>query len=196
MSVNKTKHQVKMSTLCPETRFCTELCPCVKCMTYKAEYSVLLKSDCNCSEQQELVCILQACPRNEQSTLNGAKIEFKSGAIRTSAANEVDPEAAWSVLVVDCYNEYMFECSFLPNGERRNEDNWQKGIPDDSLAKSFVRHAHDVWYIMRKHKARHTFLRACCGVLFNCMGLLHNYLKEHPEELAALKASNRKRCAP
>ena len=103
---------------------------------------------------------------------------FSTGANRNSDTNKLDYEGFLSPLVLQRYAEYMHKNRFLEDGTMREGDNWQKGIPQESLMKSGWRHHIDWWQNHRGLKAREDVEEACCGLLFNCMGYLHNYLKE------------------
>lgn len=103
---------------------------------------------------------------------------FESGANRNPDTDKLDYEGFLSPLVLQRYAEYMHKNRRLANGDLRDSDNWQKGIPQDSLMKSGFRHFVDWWQNHRGVPAREDVEEACCGLLFNVMGYLHNYLKE------------------
>jgi hypothetical protein len=132
---------------------------------------------------------------------------FDTGANRNSDGGKFDYEAFLSPIVLHEYAAYMHENRFLEDGTMRDGDNWQKGIPMDVYMKSGWRHFHEWWLIHRGYfvyrekrvtdgkKSEHTHpyhkrldvipegwyevtIRKCiCGLLFNAMGYLHEWLK-------------------
>ena len=110
---------------------------------------------------------------------------FETGATRDLDVSKIDYEACLSPLVLECFGEYMLSCSVQADGSRRPGDNWKKGIPLNSYIKSMLRHVWDVWklhsgypVIDRKTRKPVTIEQACCAVLFNIQGYLHEYLKK------------------
>jgi hypothetical protein len=71
------------------------------------------------------------------------------------------------------------------DGQLRDSDNWQKGIPMDVYMKSGYRHFNDWWAQHRYGDSpmidRKPIMAALCGLLFNVMGYMHEELKRHPE---------------
>jgi hypothetical protein len=114
--------------------------------------------------------------------------QFETGATRDLDIDKVDYEACLSPLVLEAFGEYMLSCTIQKDGSKRPGDNWQKGIPLTSYMKSLLRHTWDVWklhrgypVIDRKTGNPVTMKQACCAVMFNIMGYLHEYLKEQNE---------------
>lgn len=105
---------------------------------------------------------------------------FETGATRDVEAGKLDYDGFLSPLVVDAYARYMDFHRRLPDGSLRDSDNWQKGIPRDAYMKSAWRHFVDWWRFHRGLTTREGIVFAICGLLFNAMGYLHEYLKEHP----------------
>jgi hypothetical protein len=113
--------------------------------------------------------------------------QFETGATRDSDTTKIDPEGAVSPLVLERFAEYMRECQTrnVPPGHTvRASDNWQKGIPLESYAKSEIRHTFDFWKLHRgypvvdaKSGQAITLETALCGILFNVQGYLHELLK-------------------
>jgi len=111
--------------------------------------------------------------------------DFGTGATRDNEDGKLDFEACCSPLVEERFAEYMLQCSYLPDGTRRADDNWQNGIPKTSYMKSLKRHIHDVWKLHRGYKTTDgktgkpvDMETALCAVLFNVNGYLHEILKE------------------
>ncbi len=103
---------------------------------------------------------------------------FETGATRDTDENKADYEGFLSSLVVKRYGEYMSKHRVQPDGNIRDSDNWQKGIPKDQYMKSLLRHIEDMWLEHRGFESRDGLEEAICGVLFNTMGYLHELLKE------------------
>jgi hypothetical protein len=71
------------------------------------------------------------------------------------------------------------------DGELRDSDNWQKGIPIDAYRKSLLRHAFQAWRAGRGWPTHDydtgvpvSTEEALCGVIFNAMGWLHELAKD------------------
>ena len=112
--------------------------------------------------------------------------KFDTGATRDTTRDKLDFEAFLSPAVLVRYAQYMHECRKQSDGNLRNGDNWQKGIPIPVYMKSELRHVIDVWLHLRGlgDLAEIKDLEKClCAVLFNTMGLLHVILKEKREGL-------------
>lgn len=102
---------------------------------------------------------------------------FATGATRDSEEHKIDFEAAISPLVLEAYGSYMRGKRKMADGSLRDADNWQKGIPLNSLIKSGIRHVMDWWLIHRGFRAEQLLVETLCAILFNVMGYLHEYLK-------------------
>lgn len=75
--------------------------------------------------------------------------EFDSGATRDDADGKLDFEGALSPAVLWEFASYMEQHGHLADGSTRTSDNWQKGIPQDELMKSLIRHIMDLWLLHR-----------------------------------------------
>ena len=114
---------------------------------------------------------------------------FGSGATRNLDSNKLDYEAFLSPVVLERYARYMHSHRKQKDGSIRSGDNWQQGIPKDVYVKSLIRHTFDFWRVWRGGIAvdPDTGLYAemtdlLCAILFNAMGVLHELLKQKPEE--------------
>ncbi len=113
---------------------------------------------------------------------------FATGATRNDDAERIDPEGFLSPKVMLRYFEYMHKNRFRENGEVRDSDNWQQGIPQEAYAKSASRH---YWEFFDRHRelGAHTeqdekLIEICCAQMFNAMGFLFEELKK-PKAAAA-----------
>ena len=102
---------------------------------------------------------------------------FESGATRNSDNEALDYEGFISPVVLKVFGEYMHKHRLQADGNLRDSDNWQKGIPQEQYVKSLIRHTHDLWMENRGFKSREGRLDAICGVLFNAMGWLYEEVK-------------------
>jgi len=110
---------------------------------------------------------------------------FETGASRNGADHKHDYEGFLSIIALRAYGRYMHGHRHLANGELRDSDNWQHGIPTDVYVKSLLRHTFDVWEIHRTgvdaivdFDDNLTDLEhSLCGVIFNAFGLLHETLQ-------------------
>ncbi|MBW2645221.1 MAG: hypothetical protein JRE23_03395 [Deltaproteobacteria bacterium] len=110
---------------------------------------------------------------------------FDTGATRDTAEGKLDLEGFLSPAVLHQYAKFMNMNRLQSDGQLRDSDNWQKGIPMDVYMKSGYRHFHDWW---TGHRGsfnlmidRKPIMAALCGLLFNVMGYIHEELKLHPE---------------
>ncbi len=103
---------------------------------------------------------------------------FETGATRDTDKNKNDYEGFFSPLVIQCYGDYMNRNRIQADGNLRDSDNWQKGIPKTAYIKSAWRHFLDVWMLHRGYSRAVVIEEALCACLFNLMGYLHELLKE------------------
>jgi hypothetical protein len=113
---------------------------------------------------------------------------FESGATRDTDNGKFDYEGFLSPLVIERYGEYMHSHRTQSDGNLRDSDNWQKGIPFKVYMKSAWRHFFDWWKCHRQFQKLPTgynvsFLEeSLCALLFNTMGYLHELLKSQGRE--------------
>ena len=108
---------------------------------------------------------------------------FETGATRNTDTNKNDYEGFLSPFVLEEFGNYMTIHRVRADGNIRASDNWQKGIPVDVYMKSLWRHFLDLWKLHRggvvissEDGHRVTMEEACCAVMFNIMGILHETL--------------------
>lgn len=111
--------------------------------------------------------------------------EFDTGATRNLDASKLDYEGFLSPLVLERFAEYMHANRQQADGKLRDSDNWQKGIPSNSYMKSGWRHFFDWWKGHRGLPASEDVETACCALLFNVQGYLHEHLKAKAARNAA-----------
>lgn len=108
---------------------------------------------------------------------------FDTGATRDEDHVKNDYEGFISPLVIESFGNYMTKHGLQKDGQLRDSDNWQKGIPQDVYMKSMWRHFLDVWklhrgYIVEKDGHIWTKEEALNALLFNVMGMQHENLKQ------------------
>lgn len=105
--------------------------------------------------------------------------QFDTGANRDKNDNKINYMGHISPLVTHRYCQYMHECRNLPDGTRRDAENWKLGMPPKVWLESLVRHMEDVKLIADGHPHVATtpdMEKALCAVLFNAQGLLYQIL--------------------
>jgi hypothetical protein len=114
--------------------------------------------------------------------------QFETGATRDTDTDKYDYEGFLSPLVIERFAAYMHKHRKQPDGNIRDSDNWQKGIPLSVYLKSAWRHFFD-WWKMHRYKASHpedtenwALEELLCAVMFNTQGYLHEILKNKSEE--------------
>jgi len=109
---------------------------------------------------------------------------FSTGAKRNEDKEKIDYEGSLSPRVLERYGEFKVSNRVQADGTRRNDDNWQLGIPIESYRKSLIRHVFQAWKIWRggvvlNEKGEKVDIEeALCAVLFNTQGMLHEILKQ------------------
>lgn len=134
---------------------------------------------------------------------------FDTGAVRDTETGKLDYEGFFSPQAMEAFAKYMDFHREMPDGSRRDSDNWQKGFPFSSLMKSMWRHFFSLWRWHRsaEHKDdgcvrpfQHPVLDLC-GVMFNAQSYLKKLLDENPEAMteamaiARLEREQRRRVA-
>jgi hypothetical protein len=126
--------------------------------------------DCACAD-----CMPRSTPQH-------ARREFPTGATRSPLGDKPQYEGYLSPLVVKRFGEYMLKHQTDSAGERRAADNWQAGIPPESLMDSAWRHFLDVWLHHRgkSDQAVEPMEDALCAIIFNMSAyLLHMITHDH-----------------
>lgn len=108
---------------------------------------------------------------------------FSTGATRDSDDTKHDFEGFLSPLALQRFAEYMTKHRRQADGNLRDSDNWQKGIPLDAYMKSMWRHFFDVWMLHRGRAVRDQqgnlveLDDALAALFFNVQGYLHEVQK-------------------
>lgn len=103
---------------------------------------------------------------------------FDTGATRDGDTDKYDYEGFLSPLVLERFAAYMHQHRLQADGQLRDSDNWQKGIPLAAYMKSCWRHFLDLWMLHRGHARPVTVEDACCALMFNVQGYLHETLRQ------------------
>ena len=109
---------------------------------------------------------------------------FETGAIRDTDEGKLDVEAYLSPEFIRAFSVFMHFHQQLPDGTRRNGDDWQKGMPLDVLMKSATRHHLDWWIAHRDGQTAEGRLWSIFGLVFNAMAYATQYMREHPSMMA------------
>lgn len=106
-----------------------------------------------------------------------------TGATRDSDQNKNDYEGFLSPIVIEQFGNYMHKHRLQADGQLRDSDNWQKGMPKEWYMKSLWRHFLDVWKIHRGYVVidpttgeEVTMVEALMACLFNIQGYAHEEL--------------------
>ena len=103
---------------------------------------------------------------------------FGTGATRGADTGKLDYEGFLCPFVLERYAQYLNEHRIQADGEPRQADNWQKGIPKREYIKSLIRHTIDFWKAWRRGDTLPKQTQdLVCGIVFNAMGWLHEDLK-------------------
>lgn len=120
--------------------------------------------------------------RRKEARAAGAMRQFDTGATRSSDALRDDPEGYLSPLVIDRFSEYMSKHRVQADGQIREPDNWQKGMPLATYMKGMTRHHLHLWtrhrgFPVRDPGAAANIEEDLCAILFNVQGYLHELVK-------------------
>ena len=104
--------------------------------------------------------------------------QFESGATRDTDEGKFDYEGFYSPLVMRRFAEYMNKHRKQSDGNLRDGDNWQKGMPLKDYMKSGYRHFFDWWLQHRGYTGQDTLEESICALIFNAQGYLFEILKK------------------
>jgi hypothetical protein len=109
--------------------------------------------------------------------------KFESGATRDTDEGKPVFGKFLSSSVLRAFGRYMHKHRIQSDGNLRAGDNWKKGIPQDAYVESLFRHFLDLWElhqgipILDKDGEAIAIEEACCAIIFNVQGYLHEHLK-------------------
>lgn len=110
--------------------------------------------------------------------------QFETGATRDSDDHPDKPNyvKALSPIVLREYVKYLGRHRTMPDGTKRDWDNWKGGLPIDVYMEGLLRHVMAVWLIQHGYKAYDnngevTLKDSLNGVVFNTTGFLHEILE-------------------
>lgn len=126
--------------------------------------------------------------RGEFAKQEAVMREFSTGATRDVDTNKFDYEGFLSPLAMEAFAKYMHSHRFQADGQIRDSDNWQKGIPKSAYMKSAWRHFMDMWKEHRGIKTEYGLVESLCALMFNVMGYLHETLVDRQRTADMLKA--------
>ena len=113
--------------------------------------------------------------------------QFESGATRDGDDDKLDFDGFLSPSVMQRYAEYLHEHRRQADGEMRDSDNWQKGIPLNVYMKSAWRHFF-LWWKLHRAMVRGNYVDAkeledtIMALLFNAQGYAHEWLSIDMEQ--------------
>lgn len=115
-----------------------------------------------------------------------AMTQFETGATRSADVDKLDYEGFLSPLVLQRYAEYLHEHRTQADGNLRDSDNWQQGMPRPRYVKSLIRHTFDFWKRWRNPSLNprdetgqnKAIEDDACAIMFNIQGWLLETLKE------------------
>ncbi len=121
---------------------------------------------------------------------DGTVREFGTGATRSSQEGRIDPEGFLSPLALERYCEYLLKHQVQADGNLRESDNWQKGMPLTSYLKGMWRHFLHAWqrhrgWVVKDPKAAENLQEDLCAIIFNAQGYLHELLKAEYTKIEA-----------
>ena len=103
---------------------------------------------------------------------------FDTGATRDTAEGKLLYDKFLCPTVLKQFAKFMNMNRLQSDGQLRDGDNWQKGIPMKLYLECLGRHYHEFWTASRdSHHTRTELIGAACGIMFNVMGYLHEWLK-------------------
>jgi len=116
--------------------------------------------------------------------IHGEKMtNFETGATRSEDTVRDDPDGYLSPLFMDLYFRYMTKNRTQADGQVRESDNWQKGIPRNRYMKGLWRHFYHMWtrhrgWDVNDPLAADDIEEDIAAMFFNLQGYAHEYLKD------------------
>ncbi len=101
---------------------------------------------------------------------------FNTGATRDTDEGKLDWEGFIAPLWMQRFAEYMHTNRTQVDGDLRDADNWQKGMPRRQYMKSLIRHTWNLWMEWRGQRRGRLLLELLCAIQFNVQGLGYELL--------------------
>lgn len=119
---------------------------------------------------------------------------FETGATRDDCDDKPDYAGFYCPLCIEAFGRYMHKHRKQADGNLRASDNWKKGMTIPVYLSSLIRHTVDVWKLVLGFKVVRdgeevTLEEACCAVMFNVQGILHETLKGESKYMNAYRQS-------
>ncbi len=101
---------------------------------------------------------------------------FNTGATRDTDEGKLDWEGFISPIWMQEFAKYMHTHRTQVDGDLRDADNWQKGMPRRQYMKSLIRHTWNLWLLWRGIGTKEQMLELLCAIQFNVQGLGYELL--------------------
>ena len=111
-----------------------------------------------------------------EAGLRTAGRTFNTGATRDTDEGKLDWEGFIAPLWMQRFAEYMHTNRTQVDGDLRDADNWQKGMPRRQYMKSLIRHTWNLWMEWRGQRRGRLLLELLCAIHFNVQGLGYELL--------------------
>jgi hypothetical protein len=99
---------------------------------------------------------------------------FNTGATRNKSDNKISYTGFFDPAVLHAFGAYMHKHRRQADGALRDPDNWKKGIPQDALMESLVRHVVDLWRVHDKEVAIDPDTNLPCDPIDLCAAIMFN----------------------
>jgi len=114
----------------------------------------------------------------------GKITKYDTGATRDTREGKLVYDKFLSPAVLKQFAKYMNMNRVQSDGKLRDGDNWMKGISMEDYMESAFRHFMEFWEYHRHCPCGNRLghiegIGAACGLLFNLMGYLHEWLKDY-----------------
>lgn len=112
--------------------------------------------------------------------------QFSSGAIRDNNENKPNYAGFTSPLILKAFGNYMQKHQILPDGSKRNADNWKGLFGENHMQVCYeckCRHDHDLALYMDGYGdwARDNLLDVLCAIKFNVDAMIYKIMKDEYE---------------
>lgn len=108
---------------------------------------------------------------------------FSTGATRDTDDGKLKYEGFFSPAVLRRRAEYMHKHRVQSDGELREADNWQKGIPIEAYMDSLIRHVMEAWFHYRESGVKEDLVESLCAIGFNSDGAIFELIRSPHDAL-------------